>query len=138
MRHHLDTVCDALQAPPDPDRSIAAALRHVESARQLLRGRISVVAPIEEGGHYRRRAMDVPVEIENFRMLVEPLLSECKIRMIPNVPAGGVLRVEMRPESFHRILHILTSTRSTGCTASRTPRSGSSPPRWTIPVRSFS
>ncbi len=53
MRHHLDAVRDALQAPPNPDRSIAAAPRHVESARQLLRGWISVVAPIEEGGQYR-------------------------------------------------------------------------------------
>jgi signal transduction histidine kinase len=90
-------------------RSATAALCELETARQTLLARVSVLARIEESGNHRRRAMDVPAEIESFAALVSPVLAERKVRILCAVPKQGVLRVEIRPESFHRILHILAA-----------------------------
>lgn len=107
IRERVDTIWGALDARSQ--RSVAAALREIEAARQTVVGRVSVLAPIEEGGKHRRRAMDVPAEIESFAALVSPVLAARRVRMASSVPRRGVLRVEVRPESFHRILHILTA-----------------------------
>jgi signal transduction histidine kinase len=66
-----------------------------------------MLASMEESGHHRRRTMDVPMEIEGFQSLIAPLLAERKIKVVAELPRSGVLRVEMRPESFQRVLHIL-------------------------------
>jgi signal transduction histidine kinase len=67
------------------------------------------MAPIEEGRNRRGRVTDVPVELKSFKALVAPLLAPRKIVLLVDCPRRSVLRVEMRPESFHRILHILTT-----------------------------
>jgi len=91
------------------DRRTGNSVSAIETAMKSLLDRIAMLSPIEAGGHYRRRAMDVPAELESFRKLVRPLLRPQDVRMELKAPRKSVLRVEMRPESFHRILHILTT-----------------------------
>jgi signal transduction histidine kinase len=90
------------------DKGATSALAELEVAAKALADRISMLKPVEEGSH-RRRAMDVPVELDSFRELTGPMIAAQGVRFTADVPRGGVLRVEMRPESFHRILHILTN-----------------------------
>src|SRR5207253_79421 len=80
-----------------------------KKAATVLANRTAMLASMEQGGHHRRRAMDVPTEIEAFQSLITPLLAERKIKIVPELPRSGVLRVEMRPESFQRVLHILVT-----------------------------
>jgi hypothetical protein len=65
------------------------------------------MVPIEKGGGRRRHNIDVPSELERFRELVGPLLAPRKIALLVDSLRRSILRVEMRPETFHRILHIL-------------------------------
>jgi len=88
-------------------RRVSSAVKELKSARDLLAQRISMIAINEESRHHRRRAMDVPAELESFRELIMPLLEPRNVRMDIETPRKGVLRAEMRPQSFHRILHIL-------------------------------
>jgi len=67
-----------------------------------------MLAPVEQGARKGRRNIDVPGELASFRGLVHPLLSARGIRMDLDTSRKGVLRIEMRPETLHRILHILT------------------------------
>jgi C4-dicarboxylate-specific signal transduction histidine kinase len=53
--------------------------------------------------------MDVAAELERFRLMVKPSLETSGVRMGSDVPRDGVLRVEMRPETFLRLMHILTT-----------------------------
>jgi signal transduction histidine kinase len=105
MRMQLETIRVALDGRAR--RSAATALDEIKMATTLLASRTAMLASMEEGGHHRRRAMDVPGEIEAFRSLIAPVLIERKIKFAAELPRSGVLRVEMRPESFRRVLHIL-------------------------------
>jgi signal transduction histidine kinase len=84
------------------------ALRAIESTFAIIDKRISTLSALEAGGRYRRRAMELPTELEVFRHAVGPLLEPQGVHLTIEAPRRGVLRSEMRPESFHRILHILT------------------------------
>jgi C4-dicarboxylate-specific signal transduction histidine kinase len=88
-------------------RPVLAALDQIKASATLLGRRTGMLAAMEEGGHHRRRAMDVPAEIESFGSLVAPVLEDRNIKMLAELPRSGVLRVEMRPESLQRVLHIL-------------------------------
>jgi signal transduction histidine kinase len=105
MRMQLETIRVALDGRAR--RSAATALDEIKMATTLLASRTAMLASMEEGGHHRRRAMDVPREIEAFRSLITPVLIERKIKLAAELPRSSVLRVEMRPESFRRVLHIL-------------------------------
>ena len=107
MRNHLECIRGAVGSRAD--RVLSSSVRALEEGTQLVATRMSLVAPIEEGGNQRRRAMDVPAELESFEELVAPLLAPRKIALLVDSPRRSVLRAEMRPESFHRILHILTT-----------------------------
>jgi signal transduction histidine kinase len=105
MRNHLANIRGA--AGSRADRALSGSLRALEEAIKLLATRISLMSSIEEGGNYHRRAIDIHTELESFRELVAPLLAPRKIALLVDSIQRSVLRAEMRPESFHRILHIL-------------------------------
>lgn len=107
IRAELESIRTALGHRPG--RTATNSLRDLEAATRTIEKRISILAPIEQGGRKRRRAIDVPAELASFRELVDPLLAPCGIGMELNSSRKGVLRIEMRPETFHRILHILTA-----------------------------
>jgi signal transduction histidine kinase len=107
MRAHLESLRGA--AGSRFPRGLQGTVRALEEATGLLARHMSLIAQIEEGGNHRRRAMDVPSELENFQDLISPLLTPRKVAFLLDSPRRAVLRVEMRPESFHRVLQILTS-----------------------------
>ena len=102
----LDSIRGALGLRPG--RIATKSFRELESATKAIEKRISMLAPIETGERRRRRAIDVPAELSRFGGLMDPLLSPSGIRLQTNTSRKGVLRIEMRPETLHRILHILT------------------------------
>jgi signal transduction histidine kinase len=105
MRKELGTVRGNLDGRSH--RAAVLALEQINVAMKQLADRTAIIGSMEESGHHRRRTMDVPAEIETFQSLITPLLDARKVKVVPEVPRSGVLRVEMRPESFHRVLHIL-------------------------------
>ena len=104
MRNRLQSIRGAVGSH---DRALSRSVRALEEATQVLATRMSLMVPIEKGGGHRRHNMDVPSELDSFRELAGPLLAPRKIALLVDAPRRSVLRVEMRPESFHRILHIL-------------------------------
>lgn len=105
IRKQLETVRVTLDGRTH--RSAAAAVDQINIAMKQLANRTAMLASMEGGGHHRPHAMDVPAEIEAFHSLVAPTVEGRKVKIVPELPRAGVLRVEMRPESFHRVLHIL-------------------------------
>jgi signal transduction histidine kinase len=61
------------------------------------------------GGKDRRRAIDVTAEVESYEDYIEPLLDRHGIRLEVEYPSDEVLRTEMRPETLHSLLNILTA-----------------------------
>jgi len=105
MRNQLESIRGAV--PVRANRALSGSVRALEEAIRLLATRMSLMVPIEKGGGRRRHNMDVPSELESFRELMAPFLAPRKIALLVDSPRRSVLRVEMRPETFHRILHIL-------------------------------
>ncbi|MBI4864501.1 MAG: HAMP domain-containing histidine kinase [Candidatus Riflebacteria bacterium] len=82
----------------------------IDTMQELLRvasRRLSMLALMETGISRRRRNIDVPEELERVRDVLTPILESAGVEMLLDVRAHGVLRVEMRPETFARLLHIL-------------------------------
>lgn len=91
-------------------RGLRSRVKDMEDALSLIERRLAMIAPMGTGGgHRRRRAIDIPAEIEVCRRLFEPLLDQAGIKIELDVPTDGVVRVEMRPEAFQQLLHILVS-----------------------------
>lgn len=115
VRPLLDRVragCDSLNAELNGrgSRRLRSQLKTIESTLGLIDTRLGMVTPMDTGStHRRRRAIDVPAELEVSRSMLQPLLEEAGVEMELDVPRRGVLRVEMRPETFHRVMHILAS-----------------------------
>lgn len=61
------------------------------------------------GGTDRRRAIDVAAELEVFEDYIEPVLARQNAQLDIEYAAEEVLRTEMRPETLHCLLNILTS-----------------------------
>lgn len=83
------------------------AIKALEESIGVISDRIAMVTPMEASANHRRRALDVPSELEAFRELMTPVFRSADIEMEIVAEAVGVLRIEMRPETFHRLLHIL-------------------------------
>lgn len=84
-------------------------LRDLESTMDLLSSRLAMLRPVETDTSRRRRTMDVWAEMESFRRMMTPLLDARQVRMELLPARDAVLRIEMRPEIFHRLLYILTT-----------------------------
>lgn len=59
-------------------------------------------------GNDRRRAIDVIAEVESYENYIEPLLEKHGVRLEVEYASDDVLRTEMRPETLHCLLNILT------------------------------
>ncbi len=99
-----------------------AALRSLQESLALIAGRVAMIAPMETSANQRRRALDVPAELAVFRELVRPLLDAAGVDMEVVSPQGSVLRIEMRPETFHRPLNILATNSLDWLEGIRQPR----------------
>jgi C4-dicarboxylate-specific signal transduction histidine kinase len=98
------------------------ALRTLEHSLDIIASRVAMIAPLDMGANQRRRALDVPAELESFRLIAAPLLDESRVEMDVVAPRHSVLRVEMRPETLHRLLHILTVNSLEWLESKRDPR----------------
>ena len=87
---------------------VATPIKALEKSLSRIDERLALVAALEGGTMRRRRTIEVPAELEAFKSLFEPLLAERHIEMRIHKPDKGLLRVDMNPQSFRRILHILT------------------------------
>jgi len=104
----LDRISEQLrEVVRQGDRRIARRGKEIEAALRSLVERVSMLSSIEAGNRHRRRAVDIPAELEAFRELERPLLEPREVEMEIMAPRKGVLRVDMRPENLHRILHLL-------------------------------
>jgi C4-dicarboxylate-specific signal transduction histidine kinase len=84
--------------------------KHVDDLEQIiaiLSDRIAMVGPMETDAKHRRRALDVASEAAVFSLLMEPVLRAAGAEMKIIADPAEVIRIEMRPETFHRLLHIL-------------------------------
>jgi signal transduction histidine kinase len=90
-------------------RGFISALRRMESYVGAIADRLTTIAPMEGNALSRRRAMDVSAELDRFRRMTKPSLENSGVRMEIDVPKETVLRVEMKPETFLRLMHILTT-----------------------------
>lgn len=61
------------------------------------------------GRNERRRAIDVIAELESYQDYIEPLLDRHDVQLDIDYPTNEVLRTEMRPETLHCLLNILTA-----------------------------
>jgi len=88
---------------------IADAMAVLENEVTALDQRLSMISAIESGTVRRRRTIDVGSELETFRELFSPLLALRGIRMHIELRPEIVLRTEINPQTFRRVLHILLS-----------------------------
>ncbi len=90
------------------DGVLRAFLLELDVIVSGLDARMGMFRQVEASVQKRRRTMDAATEVESFRDLVRWLIEARGARMHIETPGSGTCRVEMRPESFHRLLHILT------------------------------
>jgi signal transduction histidine kinase len=90
-------------------RSIAASVNQLTQAIDMIADRVAMVGPMETSANHRRRALDVASELTVFRALMQPVLSAAGIEMEIATDTADVVRIEMRPETFHRLLHIFAT-----------------------------
>jgi len=87
----------------------AASIKALEKSLERIDERLALVASLEGGTMRRRRTIEVPAELNAFKELLQPVLAARDVRMEIRVPDNGLLRVDMNPQSFRRILHILAT-----------------------------
>jgi signal transduction histidine kinase len=106
----LRTLVDRLRSDLDRVSQAGGAQRALLPARSTIDeivGHLSMLVDLGAPGSHKRRTMDVVAEVESFRSLMSPLLSERHTAMIVTSEADQLLRVDMNPHSFRRVLHIL-------------------------------
>ena len=87
----------------------AAPLAAVEQGIGAITERLSMLAALEAGTVRRRRTVEVGAELESFRQVFAPLMSARGVRMRVEQSRDLVLRAEINPQSFRRVLHVLLS-----------------------------
>ena len=86
---------------------LRAAMRDMSSTLERLTARLDMLGPAEVDGGRRRRAINVGRELETLGSLLEPVLDTNGVSLELQYPVETLIRVEMRPEAFHRLLHLL-------------------------------
>lgn len=86
---------------------LSSVVRSLQFEIEDLRRRLSIIEPMSEMVTRRRHSMDVGSELETFRELMRPLLEGHGVGMTTELTSKKVLRSSMRPQTFHRLLHVL-------------------------------
>ena len=90
-------------------RALRAQLKALTADAAAIEARVDMLALVEGPANQRRRTIDVASEFERFTAMVEPLMQTKAVGLSTRIPGRGVLRVEMRPELFLRLLLILAA-----------------------------
>jgi len=87
---------------------MAKIATRLESGLEELHAQLATLGAVSIGGSHRRRTMDVAAEVEAFANLFDPVLRERGVRMEVG-PGADLVRVDMNPNSFQRVLYVLMS-----------------------------
>jgi signal transduction histidine kinase len=79
--------------------------RTIEMLVDAVRERVGIITVGADARTRRRRAIDVLGELRRVRDLLHPLLDAARVRMM--LGGSGLVRAEMRPETFHRLVCVL-------------------------------
>jgi signal transduction histidine kinase len=114
LQPHLDLLREVSgairdQAGRSARKSGFAAAKQLSHTIDIIAARLAMVGPMETSAKHRRRALDVSSELVVFMELMAPVLRPAGIMMEIASDAADVVRVEMRPETFHRLLYILAA-----------------------------
>ena len=90
-------------------RSVRSELKKLRKSVDILGSRMDLLSMVEGQGQRRRRTIDVATELKRFRTFMDPFLLEKDVRLKTKVDSAGVVRAEMRPEVFLRLLYILAA-----------------------------
>ena len=90
-------------------RMVRRTLTGLETSVTSIGAMLSMIGHVDGNSRDRRRVIDLVAELGNARRMLLPLLAErgVVIEIVP--PRAGLLRTAMRPETFHRLMHILAS-----------------------------
>jgi signal transduction histidine kinase len=103
-------------------RALLQTLDALETSISIIANRIAMVGPTEPSADHRRGSLDISSELRVFRSLAAPVLQAGGVEMEIAVADEDVLRINMRPETFHRLLNILTTNSLDWLRAVRQPR----------------
>lgn len=105
-------------------RAIRSMFNALETSIDTIANRIAMVGPTEASANHnhRARSMDVRSELQVFRSLTAPVLQSAGVEMNIAAADKDVLRINMRPETFHRLLNILMTNSLEWLRAVRQPR----------------
>lgn len=88
--------------------ALVEQLDKLQGSLDVLFARLNLIAPLGRTNGRRGRVIDIAAEIRSFRSMIAPFLDTCGVRMLAETPRNSALRVQVNPESFWRILLILT------------------------------
>lgn len=114
LQPHLDLLRETAdgirnRAGRSSRRSTVAAVDQLAQTINIIADRLAMVGPMEADANHRRRALDVTSELTIFKELMEPVLRPAGVEMKITADSADVVRIEMRPETFHRLLYILAT-----------------------------
>lgn len=102
-------------------RGGAVQVRKIRALLEGLESRLAVLAPVEARHSVRRRAIDVHQALEETKAMFAGALNEHGVAMEIEA-AAGVVRAEIRPENFHRLMHILITNSLDWLVSTERPR----------------
>jgi signal transduction histidine kinase len=70
---------------------------------------LAMLSDVGAPGSHKRRTMDVSAELDTFRQVMVPLLASQNVTMRVVPPRTDLVRVDINPHTFRRVLHILLS-----------------------------
>lgn len=98
---------------------VVASVAEFEAAFDDVASRLTQFTSSDVGAIRRRRALDVPTELERMRDLLQPLLAQARASFEISARKGEVLRTEMRPEAFTAVMNALVRNSLEWSVASR-------------------
>lgn len=87
---------------------VATIATRLEADLEGVRAQLSTLVAVASGGSHRRRTMDVAAEVRDFAVMFRPMLDDRRVNM-EILPGADLVRADMNPQSFQRVLYILMS-----------------------------
>ena len=91
-------------------QALRSEFRSLRTSVDALDARMKMLALVEGNEqNNRRRTINVESELNHFAAMVRPLMEEKGVTFNTKIPDGGMLRAEIRPALFLRLLFILAT-----------------------------
>ena len=91
-------------------QALRSELKSLRTGVAALDDRMEMLTLFEGNGQkHRRRTINVRSEFDRFTTMIRPLMEEKGVSLDTSVPKDGMLRAEMRPGLFLRLLFILAA-----------------------------